>query len=164
MCSSFLKNSEEVNHNQVKQLDNDGGSGASGSSNSTRAVKTRQESYKTGLGYSTVWQKYSYAQIKKEQKQDPDIGILYNWVENKSRPDLAEVVMQSRAVRYYWHIFDSFKILDGLLVKEFHNKDNFHLQLVTPGKFRKEAMTLAHDNLLSGHLGRKKSVTELFLV
>jgi hypothetical protein len=67
--------------------------------------------------------------------------------------------MQSRAVRYYWHIFDSFEISDGLLVKRFHKRDNsgFHLQLVTPKKFRKEAMTLAHDNLLSGHLGRKKT-------
>ena len=48
-------------------------------------------------------------------------------------------------------------------VKEFHKRDNsgFHLQLLTPKKFRIEAMSLAHDNLLSGHLGRKKTQERL---
>jgi hypothetical protein len=42
---------------------------------------------------------------------------------------------------------------------KFIKKDNSgsHLKLVTPIIFRKEVMTLPHDNLLNGHLDKKKT-------
>lgn len=124
-----------------------------------RDVKTRKERNQSSLGYSTMWEKYSKTQLQNEQQSDPDIAKVFQWVDEKKRPEASEITMQSRALRYYWHIFDSLKIVDGLLVKEYHKRDNsgFHLQLVSPKKLRKEAMSLAHDNLLSGHLGRKKT-------
>lgn len=66
--------------------------------------------------------------------------------------------MQSPAVRYYWHIYDTLKLQDSLLVKNFHKKDNSgsYLQLVTSKILRKEVINMSHYNLLSGHLGRKK--------
>lgn len=103
--------------------------------------------------------KNSRSQIQKEQLNEPEIGPVYDWVKNQTRPDKSEIVMQSQAVRYYWHIFDTLKLQDGLLVKNFHKKDNSgcYLQLVTPKILRKEVINLSHDNLLSGHLGRKKT-------
>lgn len=64
--------------------------------------------------------KHSRSQIQKEQLNDPEIGLVYDWVKNQTRPDKSEIVMQSPAVRYYWHIFDTLKLRDGLLVKNFH--------------------------------------------
>lgn len=78
------------------------------------------------------------SQILKEQL-DPEIGPVYDWVKNQTRPDMSEIIMQSLAVRFYWHIFDSLTIQDGLLVKYFHGKDNSgsYLQLVAPEILRK---------------------------
>ena len=162
MCSSFLKKSNEEQDPCVQtsghsletcNLDKQE------QSQQIRAVTTRHQTNKDKEGCTTFWTKYSRNQLQKEQLNDPSIGPVYDCLKNQTRPDRAELVMQMPAIRHYWHIFDALQIRDGLLLKEFHKKDNSgsYLQFVTPKKLRKEVITLAHDNLLSGHLGRKKT-------
>lgn len=52
-----------------------------------RAVKTRKERNQSSLGYSTMWEKYSRTQLQNEQQSDPDIAKVYQWVNEKKRPE-----------------------------------------------------------------------------
>lgn len=52
-----------------------------------RAVKTRKERNQSSLVYSTMWEKYSRTQLQNEQQSDPDIAKVYQWVNEKKRPE-----------------------------------------------------------------------------
>ena len=47
---------------------------------------------------------------------------------------------------------------DGLLYREYRSEDKKVLQLVVPRSLRCDVMKLAHESLLAGHLGRKKTI------
>ena len=46
----------------------------------------------------------------------------------------------------------------GLLYRQFTKENKVTLQLVVPGVFREKVLRLAHETLMSGHLGIKKTL------
>ena len=76
-----------------------------------------------------------------------------------NRPAHSDIILLSPAVRHCWHIFGSLDIHQGVLMKRAYDKNiqSCFWQLVTPERLRKDVMSSSHDNLLGGHLGRKKT-------
>ena len=91
-----------------------------------RAVKTRRERNKSDLGYSSIWEKYDRDQTQRAQLENPDIGIVCRWVESHGCPESTELVMQVRAIRFYWHIFDTSSFGKGI-----HQKGQLWVPLTT---------------------------------
>ena len=76
-----------------------------------------------------------------EQKNDPDIGIIYEWlVESSNRPDRSRVHDKSQAVHNLWLLWKQLRIIDGVLYKRNYtnNKLTRGLQLVVPATIRNQ--------------------------
>ncbi|MCG8045846.1 MAG: RNase H-like domain-containing protein [Candidatus Thiodiazotropha endolucinida] len=101
----------------------------------------------------------SKSQMKKLQENDPNIGPVYKWYSNGNRPHGNEATRQSPETRYYWILWDSLRLVEGLLYKEFQKKDGTgkYLQFIVPKGLRPEIMRQMHDSLQGGHLGQKKT-------
>ena len=50
---------------------------------------------------------------------------------------------------------------EGLLYREYKSQDKRYLQLVVPKGLRADVMKLAHESLMAGHLGRKKTIDRI---
>jgi hypothetical protein len=55
---------------------------------------------------------------------------------------------------------NSLEITDELLFKKFHRKDGVesYNQFIVPFRLRKEILKNMHDSIISGHLGKKKTL------
>ena len=127
-------------------------------------VKTRSKSTKDcdtvcteGFSFSEIT--HSKSDLRKMQEQDQNIGPLYRWLVTGKRPTLSDVQMESTETRYYLLLWESLRLIDGLVYREFHKKDgtgNF-LQFLVPWLLRRDIMFQMHDSLQGGHLGQKKT-------
>ena len=126
------------------------------------AVKTRQQVLDENTW--TPWNGgYSLKELENLQRNDPDIGPLFLWKENDTRPSSKDIENMSPATRHYWHLWDSIDIRGGLLIKKFCRKDGIedYTQFIVPFKLRNEVLHNLHDSVLSGHLGKKKTKGKL---
>ena len=101
----------------------------------------------------------SAAEVSKGQIDDPDIGPILQAILSDKKPTSQEMVTKSPACRHYWVIWDSLEVRDGALYKRFLRRDGTgdHTQLLVPTRLRKQVLYQAHNSLLSGHLGCKKT-------
>lgn len=104
-------------------------------------------------------QVFSAESIRRKQMQDPDISPVIQWLEKGKRPHGTEVCSASPASRHYWICWDSLKLKDGVLYREFYKRDgsNKYLQLIVPRSLKEEICKQMHNSLLFGHLGKKKT-------
>ena len=67
--------------------------------------------------------------------------------------------MESPETRHYWILWDSLKLVDGLLYKQFLKKDGTgeFLQFLVPKCLREEIRQQLHSSLQGSHLGQKKT-------
>jgi transposase InsO family protein len=103
------------------------------------------------------------AKLKAYQISDPELTNVIEWLKAGIRPPGAEIVGCSPAVRHYWNYFNSLEYVDGLLYKKFHKVDgtDSYLQLIIPRQLRDLVLRQMHDCILSGHLGRKKTLKRI---
>jgi hypothetical protein len=97
------------------------------------------------------------------------MALVLRYLCRKSRPSLTDCQLSSSITRHYLNLWDSLVLIDNIIYKKFVIKDNSDkwLQLVTPVSLKKEILTLAHNSILSGHCGRKKTAenkTRILLV
>ena len=106
---------------------------------------------------------YSLADLRKMQLEDSNLGIILQAKEANKRPEGQEVATLSPEARHYLLLWMSLEIHDGLLFRRFNRRDatGSHLQFLTPQKLRVEILNQMHDNILSGHLGQKKTREKL---
>ena len=101
----------------------------------------------------------STAKLREEQRKDPDIGPVCNWMKTGLRPSSEAITGLSAATRHYCSQWDSLFMKDGVMYRKFSRKDGtatYH-QFVVPKSLRSELLHQVHNNVLSGHLGRKKT-------
>lgn len=94
-------------------------------------------------------QSYSWEEIKTAQRDDKELSIYFDWIENKIEPG-NNVFAMSKAAKFYWinkklFILDEHKVLwktvgDAKI-------------LVLPKIMQVEVMNLCHDIPSSGHQG-----------
>ena len=102
--------------------------------------------------------KTSFKDVVRLQLADPYIGPIYKWFQAGKRPRGPEVSASSAATRHYWLCWDSLVMKDGVLHRWFHhNSGSSYLQVLIPTSLKEEILYQMHDNILSGHLGNKKT-------
>ena len=102
---------------------------------------------------------HSKSGLKSMQEKDPDIGSIYRWVTTGNRPHGNDMTLESPETRHYWILWDSLRLVDGLLYKQFLKRDGTgdFLQFLAPKCLRAEIMQQLHNSLQGGHLGQKKT-------
>jgi hypothetical protein len=65
--------------------------------------------------------------------------------------------------RHFANLWDSLVLIDNIVYKKFVKKDDSEecLQLLTPTCLKNEMLTVAHNAILSGHFGRKKTLQRI---
>ena len=106
---------------------------------------------------------YSTEELQKLQSEDPNIStILKEKLEGKY-PSSSEMCSASPEARHYWNYWKSLIVRDGLLFKVNHKHDGTFsfMQFIVPKAIRDTVLTQMHNSILSGHLGRKKTVEKI---
>lgn len=102
---------------------------------------------------------FSIAEMIDFQKQDSDLKILYQWLEQEKLPSRDEVAQFSPAVRNFWLNWDSITLKDGILYRKLTLVDNKEVQqLLVPKILRQNILQMCHDNLFSAHQGVNKTI------
>ena len=102
---------------------------------------------------------FSMEKLGELQREDPDIEPVIRWLQNGVSPTSAELSMCSPATKHYYIQRNVLKITENVLIRQFVTRNGLteYLQYVVPEKLKKEIMQHSHDNILSGHLGIKKT-------
>ena len=118
----------------------------------TRAQAERQKrptkplKVKTGISINSV-------NLKHAQEEDVTLNHLREWARNKEQ-------LETKGGNTF-HI----EFRDGIMYRVFEeNKDGYKKtvnQVVVPVKFREHVMSLAHESLMGGHLGQKKTLDRI---
>jgi hypothetical protein len=89
------------------------------------------------------------AEFKVKQKEDSELAVFWQKARESHGSDLEN--NQSE-----------FVIKDDVLYRRYKNKFGYTvLQLILPLKFRQQILTMAHDNIMAGHLGIKKTYEKI---
>mgnify|MGYP000409293563 FL=1 len=99
-------------------------------------------------------------EIQNAQKEDPDIGSVYEWIDQDQPPSNAQLLANSPEAKQLWLLQSQLSIRNGLL----HYKIEGNIPkfcLVVPRKLRKEILHLCHDVRFSGHLGEVKTLAKV---
>ena len=97
--------------------------------------------------------------LQRKQLVDPDIDPVLKWKESEKRSFGPGVCVSSPTTRHYWNSWDLLVIEKGMRMRKFIKRDgtsDSH-QLIVPRELQKEVLWNAHDGLLGGHLGQKKT-------
>ena len=114
--------------------------------------------------HGVIFDSYSREDLIQMQKDDPDIGIVVQWlVQSSERPDRSMVHDKSPAVRNLWLSWKQLTMIDGVVYKRYmiNHSLTSSLQLVVPAKLRTFVMKTSHASIMSGHLGFKKTLSKL---
>lgn len=125
-------------------------------------------------GFTSDWERSTdIAHVKAEsggdtlrslQDQDPQIKQVKDWVTNLAKPDFDVVSGEGRFLKSLWSQFLSLEVQDGILYRRWKNSDKTStMQAILPYSERRNALFLSHDNRSSGHLGVRKTSTEVLL-
>ncbi|GFU34471.1 transposon Tf2-9 polyprotein [Trichonephila clavipes] len=94
----------------------------------------------------------SREQFIREQREDPELGHIYRYLEN---PDDGSV---NATVCKGWS--QDFKLINGLFYEKYFSTLG-ELRVYIPGSLRKDIMKEFHDLPLAGHLGKRKTYLKL---
>ncbi|GFS65710.1 retrovirus-related Pol polyprotein from transposon 17.6 [Trichonephila clavipes] len=94
----------------------------------------------------------SREQFIKEQREDPELGHIYRYLENPEDGSVNATVCES------WS--QDFKLINGLLFYAKYFSNLGELRVYIPGSLRKDIMKEFHD-LPAGHLGKRKTYLKL---
>ena len=93
------------------------------------------------------------------QLSDPHVGFVLKAM----YPEPASVTSTSRECQILLQQWDQLEIHDKLLWRRFHHSvyNSSHLQLIVPVSLRKKILQELHAGVVSGHLGQKKTLSQL---
>ncbi|XP_038154197.1 uncharacterized protein LOC119791901 [Cyprinodon tularosa] len=98
-----------------------------------------------------------------EQRKDPVLSKLHQWIEKGELPTRDEVSLESPAARKYWLCWPQIELHHGVLVYRWERADGGqprHLLLV-PTSMQMELIRACHDPPHGGHLGIDKTLQRL---
>ena len=108
-------------------------------------------------------QGYTTEELLEKQCQDPVLKHVHSWVKKGCRPDKQEISACGAAVRHFWIFFHTLSLSNGLLVRQYTKQDGTgsYTQFLVPNVLKDEILKQMHDNLLSAHLGTRKTEQKL---
>ena len=129
-----------------------------------RGSLTPERVSRTETSRSQPWfQGYSNQELLDRQTKDEAVGTILAWKKSGTRPSGVTVTSTRPEVRHYWNYWDSLEVVNGLLFRRTHSGKGQGdlLKLITPKDMRKEIFRAYHYHQLSGHLGRKKTISKI---
>ena len=119
------------------------------------SVKQLQVGPELSQGFSNFWVPgYSVGDLRREQLDDPDLGVILPWLESEASPTQCELALKSPEVRHYWLMRDQLVFQDGVLFYKWQDVLESRLLLIAPSSLRDEVLYMNHDTRDSGHLGQ----------
>ena len=101
---------------------------------------------------------HTMPELRKMQQDDPDLGPVVTWAEEKERPKGADVAHLSPATKHFWIYFKMLVLRQGVLFrKTYTSSGTEQYQFLVPRKMRKEILYHLHDGPIGGHFGRRKT-------
>lgn len=100
-------------------------------------------------------------ELRKAQIEDPNIGIVINWLEHSYEPTTRELQLTGPETRALWLTRDHLKLQEGILYYSWANLKDRSECLVVPQELRPRVLYYCHDSRGSGHLGQKKTLDRL---
>jgi len=109
------------------------------------------------------FQQFTPEEMSKIQDRDPDIQIIKQAQIKGERPTAGDMARESAAARFDWTLWEQLYLEDGMLCKRFkkENGTGQYTQIKVPVELKQEMMRFAHDNVISGHLGIKKTLQKI---
>ncbi len=94
--------------------------------------------------------------LSRRQKDDPDIGPIWQWVQDGERPRGEALAASSPATRHYWLNWNLLVLKNGVLYRKFEKQNGTgeYLQFIVPRQMQEEILYQMHESVLSGHLGK----------
>ncbi|CAG2224863.1 Retrovirus-related Pol polyprotein from transposon 297 [Mytilus edulis] len=93
------------------------------------------------------------------QDNDPDISKIVNMLgEFDEKPGKEVVSGCSYGIRNLWSVWESLLIENGLLYYRIETDNEENLVLVAPTEIRNQIMKEFHNSVISGHLGRDRTI------
>ncbi|GFW32860.1 hypothetical protein TNCV_1774281 [Trichonephila clavipes] len=92
----------------------------------------------------------SREQLIREQREDPELGYIYRYLENPNDGSVNATVCEG------WS--QDFKLIDGLLFYAKYSTTLRELRVYIPQSLRERIMQGFHDLTLAGHLGRGRPI------
>lgn len=101
--------------------------------------------------------------IREGQQEDPDICIILQAMAAGRRPPWKDVSNQSQTTKSYWAQWDSLRLCDDQLYREWESPDGKEriLQLVIPKKYIPIILEELHGGTSGGHLGINKTLNKV---
>ena len=119
------------------------------------SVKQLQVGPELSQGFSNFWvPRYSVGDLRREQLDDLDLGVILRWLESEASPTQCELALKSPEVRHYWLMRDQLVFQDGVLFYKWQDVLESHLLLIVPSSLQDEVLYMNHDTRDSGHLGQ----------
>ena len=107
---------------------------------------------------------WSKQELRAAQLADSDIKVVTAWLsETTEKPPWKQVAIYGSTTKALWHQWSRFCLRKGVLYRKFWSGDGLStsLQLVAPYQHRMEFIRLAHENMTSGHLGRRRAEAQV---
>ena len=92
-------------------------------------------------------------QIEKEQRNDPDLKFLINWLESGVEPNQAELNLADTNQKYYWFNRELFFIAHKIIYKKDEEKE----KLLVPSELKKDIFHLCHNIPSAAHQGTTRT-------
>ena len=97
---------------------------------------------------------YDQGEIRWEQMDDPELGVIIGWLESKAQPTQGVISLQSPAVKHYWLMRDQLVFKDDVMFYRWENCLECRLLLIVPDSLQADVLHMNHDSRDSGHLGQ----------
>ncbi|CAG2211272.1 unnamed protein product [Mytilus edulis] len=130
--------------------------------NSARGVQTRNQAQKnirdttdskTAKTNIENWPTVCNTTLAKAQQEDQYFKPIYEGLKADKRPTKEEMVISSPETRHYWIIWDTLCLINDVIIRKL--SENFQ-------KWMEQGTIIsAHDCILSGHLGSKRTAQKL---
>ncbi|KAJ8957183.1 hypothetical protein NQ318_007745 [Aromia moschata] len=119
-----------------------------------RVVKC-EEVNQAQLNPAKVEDEWSSEELKKSQKKDSDLKLIWNWLKNGVRPTWQEVSRYGTTIKGYWAQWNSLCLRDGLLHRKWESPDGVSAvyQLVLPKARIHQVLEELHNSPTGGHFG-----------
>lgn len=105
-------------------------------------------------------EQHSGKEMEEEQRRDPVLSKLHQWMDEGVRPTQDQVALEAPAVRMYWLCWGQFERQQGVLYYRWESGSNATstLRLLVPLSLQREVLESCHYPPQSGHLGVGKTL------